>query len=47
MRIVEGSVGDVISAELTASLNTEFDRLFGNNLLGVQDAPGASPRRPV
>jgi hypothetical protein len=33
MRIVEGSVGEVISAELTASLNTEFDRLFGDNLL--------------
>lgn len=47
MRIVEGSVGDVISAELTASLNTEFDRLFGNDLLEVQDAPSTSPRRPV
>jgi hypothetical protein len=35
MRIVEGSIGDVISAELTASLNTEFDRLFGNDLLEV------------
>ncbi len=43
MRIVEGSVGEVITAELSASLNTEFDRLFGHNLL---DAPGntSSPR---
>jgi hypothetical protein len=46
MRIVEGSVGDVISAELTASLNTEFDRLFGNDLLEVPDAPSDPPRRP-
>jgi hypothetical protein len=37
MRIVEGSVGEVISAELTASLNNEFDRLFGGDLL---EAPG-------
>jgi hypothetical protein len=47
MRIVEGSVGDVISAELTASLNTEFDRLFGNDLLEVHDTPSAAPRRPA
>ncbi|NNJ11259.1 hypothetical protein EKD04_013035 [Chloroflexales bacterium ZM16-3] len=40
MRVVEGSVGEVISAELTASLNTEFDRLFGGDLLETPDNAG-------
>ncbi|MBX0329213.1 hypothetical protein K2Z83_16185 [Oscillochloris sp. ZM17-4] len=37
MRIVEGDVGEVITAELTASLNDEFDRLFRGDLLEAQD----------
>jgi hypothetical protein len=32
MRIVEGSLGDMLCSELSASLNSEFDRLFGDDL---------------
>lgn len=46
MRIVEGSVGEVISAELSASLNNEFDRLFGANLLDAPGDNGPAGRNP-
>ncbi|MFQ3663493.1 MAG: hypothetical protein SNJ69_14000 [Chloroflexaceae bacterium] len=32
MRLVEGTPGEVIAAELSASLNREFERLFGDTL---------------
>ncbi|NTV62268.1 MAG: hypothetical protein HGA65_01860 [Oscillochloris sp.] len=47
MRIVEGTVGEVISAELSASLNTEFDRLFGTSLLDSEVGSKPPPRRPL
>jgi hypothetical protein len=46
MRIVEGSIGEVLSAELTASLNTEFDRIFGGNMLD-SEVGAETPRRPL
>lgn len=33
MRIIEGNVEEVLTQQLTASLNSEFDRLFGNELI--------------
>ncbi|EFO79429.1 hypothetical protein OSCT_2555 [Oscillochloris trichoides DG-6] len=36
MRIVEGNVGEVIAAELTESLNNEFDRIFGSDLVDTR-----------
>lgn len=38
IRIVEGNVSETFSAELTASLNNEFNRLFGNDLLGIPES---------
>lgn len=36
MRIIEGSVDEVLSRQLTDSLNLEFDRLFGNELVNTE-----------
>jgi hypothetical protein len=32
MRIVEGNLGDMLCTELSDSLNSEFDRIFGEDL---------------
>ncbi len=32
MRIVEGNLGQMMAAELSSSLESEFDRLFADNL---------------
>lgn len=37
MRLVEGTPGDVIAAELSLSLNREFERLFGDALCCEKD----------
>ena len=33
MRLIEGTAGEVIAAELSASINHDFERLFGNEML--------------